>query len=94
MHADSWGQYGADADDTPILEKFINGLENLTDKFYRQFKEIKCPICRSDQVIGEVLEIKGIEETCCVCLSENVEIYFPNCKHANVCKICLERLVK
>ena len=94
MHHDSWGQYGAEADDTPVLEKFIGSSTNLTESFKDTGSSIQCPICRKEQKVSEILEIKGSSEKCCVCLDADVEVYFPNCKHANLCKVCLDEIKK
>ena len=93
MHQDSWGQYGPETDDTPILSKFIGDSINLTEQFKNSGKTVKCPICREDQKVLEILDIKGSSEKCCVCLDKEVEVYFPKCKHANMCKECLKQLI-
>ena len=94
MHHDSWGQYGAEADDTPILEKFIGSSTNLTEQFKNIDRSVKCPICREEQPILEILDIKGSSDKCCVCLDADIEVYFPKCKHANMCKLCLNQMIK
>jgi hypothetical protein len=102
MHHDSYGQYGSEADDTPILDNFIyNGLIDGTAEYNNlvdggadaeDIKYIKCPICRKDIDVETVSPIFGSTDKCSVCLENNVEIYFPKCGHANTCKLCFEKL--
>ena len=94
MHQDSWGQYGPETDDTPVLSKFIGETPNLTAQFKNSGRSIKCPICREEQPILEILDIKGSSDKCCVCLDADIEVYFPKCKHANMCKACLDIMIK
>ena len=104
MHHDSYGQYGSEADDTPILDNFIyNGLIDGTDEYNNLVnggadaednKYIKCPMCRTDIDIDNIGPIFGSSDKCVICLEHNVEIYFPECGHANICKICFETLKK
>ena len=103
MHQDSWGQYGPHTSDRPILERFINGLQDNTLEFGDYIldntppddqsistTEKKCPLCRTE--IKETLELKGSKESCSVCLDNDVELYFPNCSHAVICKPCYEKI--
>ena len=36
MHSDSWGQYGPNTDDTPLLNSYINYCVNITESFEKQ----------------------------------------------------------
>jgi hypothetical protein len=101
MHQDSWGQYGPQTSDRPILEIFISGHEDKTLEFNQYIldydspnnetiTEKKCPLCRTE--IKDTLELKGSKETCSVCLDNDVELYFPNCSHAIICKPCYEKI--
>jgi len=101
MHSDSWGQYGGVANsDKPILDKFIENLTNKTDNFLEldlnnlefSTKTIECPLCRTINEESKVVEVKGLKEECSICYSNNVELYFPECKHAIVCKDCFKHL--
>lgn len=105
MHQDSWGQYGPQTSDTPILNKFIEGLQNDTDalnQFILDYNnsnnetpnplttEKKCPVCRT--TIKNVLDLKGSEDKCKVCFDNDVELYFTDCSHAVLCKPCYEKI--
>ena len=101
MHQDCYGQYGPETDDTPILDDFIynNGLvdgtaeyNNLVNGVVEDNKYIKCPVCRTDINVDNIGPIFGASDKCVICLEHNVEIYFPDCGHANTCKICFETL--
>jgi len=53
---------------------------------------VSCPICRSDNTITNPKKILGLSDQCCICMSNNVEILFPNCYHVCVCLDCLKNL--
>jgi len=93
LHSDNHGQYSEDTNDLPIMEKFINGIPETDINLYKkQNKDFECPICRTFDNKDNVFEVKGAEETCKICLQNNVEIYFPNCKHIICCKECFLKL--
>ena len=101
MHSDSWGQYGGvENSDKPILDKFIEHLVNNTDNFLEldlnnlgiSTKTIECPLCRTKNEERKIVEIKGLGEECSVCYTNNVELYFPECQHAVLCKECFKKL--
>jgi hypothetical protein len=94
MHSDSWGQYGPTTDDTPILDKFIEGL-NEKDYIPPQFSNVivlekKCPLCRKK--VDNIVDIKGSGDKCSICIDKNVEIFFSDCNHAVTCKECYDKL--
>ena len=105
MHDDSWGQYGNETDHQPILREFIEGL---TNHYYDENdfntnvnadlnpdlndKTIKCPLCRTDNSLDDIKNIKGYSEKCSVCYENNVNKYFSKCEHACVCSECLVKL--
>lgn len=53
---------------------------------------IKCPLCRNPTDKSTIKFIKGLDAKCVVCLTNDIETYFPDCEHTPVCKECLERL--
>ena len=105
MHSDSWGQYGVG--DVPIYNDFIEGCTILDINMYTanyhpapppppvevfEDEDIKCPICRTMNSPNMVMDIKGSEETCKVCLENPVQKFFGQCGHAVVCNECVTRL--
>ena len=96
MHQDSWGQYGSDTNDEPILNKFLEGLNQYQIQIEfdddSQERIIKCPICRTENNISEIKNLKGVSEKCCICYENNVDKYFSKCEHACVCAECLDKL--
>ena len=57
-----------------------------------QHKIIKCPLCRNETTTDKIITIKGLSETCKVCLVNEIEKCFIECNHACVCGDCLESL--
>ena len=55
-------------------------------------KTIKCPLCRTDNSLDDIKNIKGYSEKCSVCYENNVNKYFSKCEHACVCSECLVKL--
>ena len=63
-------------------------------------KSIKCPICRavSDINFSEHKQVRHHlsddkqEPLCCVCESNSVEVYLPECGHTVLCTECAERI--
>ena len=55
-------------------------------------EDVKCPICRTMNSPNMVMDIKGSEETCKVCLENPVQKFFGQCGHAVVCNECFTRL--
>ena len=53
---------------------------------------IKCPLCRNPTERETVKFIKGLDAKCVVCLTNNIETYFPDCEHTTVCKNCFYKL--
>jgi hypothetical protein len=57
--------------------------------------EVKCPLCKKDNVIPKSQnKIYGLADNCVVCLDHNVEIFLPNCGHVCLCYSCLKILDK
>lgn len=92
MHSDSWGQYGEDSNDEPVLQKFIENLQELNFKNLESSNSIKCPICRSLNTMEDILEIKGSSEKCVCCLTNDIQIYLAKCKHACLCNECIVKI--
>lgn len=55
-------------------------------------RTVKCPLCRTENNMKDIITIKGLSETCKVCLVNEIEKCFPQCNHACVCGSCLESL--
>ena len=53
---------------------------------------IKCPLCRTDNILNNPKKIKGLTDKCSICIDNNVEILFPECYHCCVCYDCLIKL--
>ena len=53
---------------------------------------IKCPLCRNQTERESVKFIKGLDAKCVVCLTNDIETYFPDCEHTPVCKHCFNKL--
>ncbi len=99
MHQDSYGQYGPNCDDTPILNEFLNGYTDKTDEFVAPDYgstdySIKCPMCRTINTQNDILEIKGSNAKCIICDENDVEIYLSKCKHSDICSDCCNKLEK
>ena len=96
MHQDSWGQYGPNSDDRPIMYRFIHNLDEKPFEDYEivqnQSDSYQCPLCKSDNMKSDAFEIKGSTDECKICMDQTVEIYFPECKHACCCKECFQKL--
>ena len=89
MHCDNWGQYGPETDYSDVYAKFIN---NCTEIIKETTSTYKCPYCRSENSIDKVLKIKAMEQKCCVCLDNNIEVYSPECEHSVLCNDCFMKL--
>ena len=51
---------------------------------------IKCPLClKKNNINMDTHIIYGLEDKCKACLTNNVNIYLPECKHAILCKSCV-----
>ena len=96
MHQDSWGQYGPLSDDTPILNKFIDGLEYCDSSQFSSEdstgKIYTCPICRTDNQSSKIVKAFGLEEKCKICLENSVERFFTECGHAVACESCFKQM--
>jgi hypothetical protein len=57
--------------------------------------ELKCPICKTDNVIPKNQnKIYGLSDTCAVCMNNTVDVFLPNCGHACLCQTCVAFLDK
>ena len=97
MHGDSWGQYGSNLDDRPILNNFIEGLDYVDNiNFFRdellESCSYKCPICRTYNEKSKVVKAFGLEDKCKICLENNVERFFSECGHAVACEECFKSM--
>ena len=90
MHSDNQGQYGPTTDDRPILNTFLEGLDEIHFQPNQQTITKKCPLCRKK--IYKTIEIKGSSDKCSICLDKKVELFFPDCGHATTCKECYDKL--
>jgi hypothetical protein len=92
MHSDSWGQYGKNTDDTPVLERF------LTRGSYKEIPLIKCPICRNENNTFDLTRTIDNTENiqCSICL-QNLNIKYiklNNCSHVISCIDCFKEYIK
>lgn len=71
------------------LKELIN--EILGDK--TESKSIECPICRTKNKHNIIGEVYGLEQKCCVCMDNIVNIFLPTCKHACLCIDCYNHMV-
>jgi hypothetical protein len=54
-----------------------------------QKKTLNCPICRTSNTIKiQQKRIRGLEETCCICMDKKVEIFLEECGHVCICYDC------
>lgn len=99
MQSDSWGQYGSETDDTPLKDKFIMGTSEIDYNLFIIDEEnddsieyFKCPLCRAEDERDNVLQVKGSETNCKICLDEMATLYFPKCNHVCVCNNCFKQI--
>lgn len=93
MHSDNWGQYSS-VNDEPIYQEFIKGCTILPmDSYIIEPKtHVKCPICRTNNSIENIKDVKGAEEKCKICLTNSVEKFFIECGHMVACNYCFKQL--
>ena len=61
----------------------------ILDKEYK----LECPICKKENTIKHTFQkIYGCNNTCCICLDKNVEVFLPNCGHVCLCLECLQKI--
>jgi len=55
---------------------------------------VKCPLCRVENKYFDVnsLKVFGITQKCIICAGNDIDVVLPACKHACMCKTCLEKL--
>ena len=66
-------------------------IGNVTVSNANVVKNVKCPICRSDNPTVSTKKIPGLSDKCCICIDNNVEILLPTCYHCCMCLACLEK---
>jgi hypothetical protein len=55
--------------------------------------QVNCPICKqTNQINKNQQKVFGSSDNCVICLTNNVEIFFPNCGHVCVCSGCYHSL--
>lgn len=65
---------------------------NIGIKSNNDYK-IECPLCKKENTIKrDQKKIYGCDNTCCICLVNSVEVFFPECGHICVCLGCLEKI--
>jgi hypothetical protein len=73
-----------------------NSVTNSTQSESIQNESIQgnfnCPLCRTEGDKSNVLEVKGGDTSCKICLEETATIYFPNCKHNCCCNECFKHI--
>ena len=101
MHQDSWGQYGIDTDNRPILTKFILNLTEIGKvNFFDEPEQepnsdkvlFECPICRTSNSSDKIIRAYGLEDKCKICLEAPVTRFFGECGHAVACEQCFQNL--
>jgi len=50
---------------------------------------VKCPLCRQENTLINPRKILGLNDECCICYENKVEILFPICYHICICFTCL-----
>jgi hypothetical protein len=56
---------------------------------------VDCPLCKKENYVNiEKNRIFGLDSECKICFDNMIEISFPDCKHACVCKDCLKKMEK
>lgn len=57
--------------------------------------KLDCPVCRKENIVNSSQTgITGLEQKCSVCLDNNANVFFENCKHINTCLDCCKKLNK
>jgi len=50
---------------------------------------INCPLCRQlNKIKANQKKIIGLDNECCICYDNKIEVYFPNCGHVCICNEC------
>ena len=89
---------GRDGPNEDLLESATNSsgreLHDMWDEYVSTSYQsnVKCPLCRTMNEKIKVKQIKGLSDTCSVCLTNSVSLYFPKCEHACVCQECYDQL--
>jgi hypothetical protein len=61
----------------------------------KSINEIKiiCPLCKENNSFLSIQQkVYGIEDKCCICLDNNVNVYFPTCGHICICIECCNKI--
>ena len=87
-----WDQYMRNTEDYQLSQNFINQITDYTDEFFKNPYDTKeCPICRTQNYINEIDNI-FVDAECSICMTNKVELIFGKCKHACICKECLDQI--
>ncbi len=90
---------------THISSEHVCGYKNCTGNHsilkcpmiinFKKPLKVKCPICRTMNTIPDnQKKVYGIEEKCKICITNNIEIYLPECGHTCICEKCVKILNK
>jgi hypothetical protein len=84
-------QYNKNTEDYQLLQRFLNGSTDYTEQFFKKpYVAKNCPICRIHNLVKDIDIF--IDSECKVCMQNNVELVFIECKHACLCKECYEKI--
>lgn len=70
--------------------------KKMSKDCYCDQQTINCPICRKRNTLRSIDNHKffGVEQKCCICMVNEINILFPECKHACICSVCITKLTK
>lgn len=51
----------------------------------------KCPVCREENTLVNPRKVYGLNDECCICCDNKVEVLFPKCYHCCICFECLDK---
>lgn len=71
-----------------------NGIGHDIDNCPNFKITVGCPVCKQTNTLSkQFIGLYGLEMKCCICMENNVDVLFPQCKHLNSCLSCCKRLV-
>ena len=57
--------------------------------------DIICPLCKTNNIINKTQsKLYGNNDSCVICMENNIEIFFPTCGHACICLNCCIKIDK
>ena len=72
----------------PCTKELIKNNMHIKSQYF-----IKCPLCRKiNKISYKQSKVSIIDEKCCVCMEREIEIFLPDCKHTNICFLCMKKL--